>query len=440
MIIIPEKVNYIINKLEANGFEAFAVGGCIRDSLLFKTPQDWDITTSAKPEELMNIFHKTIPTGLQHGTVTVVLEEESFEVTTYRTEGDYIDNRHPSEVIFVSSLEEDLSRRDFTINAMAYSENRGLKDPFKGSEDLKNHIIRCVGEPNKRFQEDALRMLRAIRFKCQLSFEIEQETLASIKLNHRLIKNISFERTRDELCKILLSETPSNGFILLKDTNILEIVLPELKQCLGFNQYNPHHDKDVFHHILEVVDYCPKDLILRLSALLHDISKLQCFSLDEKGIGHFYGHNVDSAEKAVEILKRLKFDNCTIDRVKILVKEHSMNLNEAKTSTIKKFISRVGMENIDRWVELKKADLKAHSHAMDYTDIFNVEEKIKNIINSKEPLSIKDLNISGKDIINLGVNPGKEIGIILNKLLELVLENPELNSKDKLIDYAERML
>lgn len=440
MIIIPKKVNYIINKLEANGFEAFAVGGCIRDSLLFKTPQDWDITTSAKPEEVMNIFHKTIPTGLQHGTITVVLEEESFEVTTYRTEGDYIDNRHPSEVNFVSSLDEDLSRRDFTINAMAYSENRGLKDPFKGLEDLKNHIIRCVGEPNKRFQEDALRMLRAIRFKCQLNFEIEQETLASIKLNNRLIKNISFERIRDELCKILLSETPSDGFILLKDTNMLEIVLPELKQCLGFNQHNPHHDKDVFHHILEVVDYCPKDLILRLSALLHDISKPQCFSLDEKGIGHFYGHNVGSVEKAEEILKRLKFDNNTIDRVKILVKEHSMELNEAKTSTIKKFISRVGMENIDRLLELKKADLKAHSHAMDYTDIFNIEERIKNIISSKEPLSIKDLSISGKDIISLGINPGKEIGIILNKLLELVLENPDLNSKDKLIDYAERML
>lgn len=440
MIIVPEKVNYIINKLEANAFEAFAVGGCIRDSLLDKKPQDWDITTNAKPDEVMNIFHKTIPTGLQHGTITVVLDEESFEVTTYRTEEEYIDNRHPSKVNFVSLLEEDLSRRDFTINAMAYSENRGLKDPFKGLEDLKNHTIRCVGEPNKRFQEDALRMLRAIRFKCQLGFKIEQETLESIGRNYSLIKNISSERIRDELCKILLSETPSHGFILLKDTGILEIVLPELKQCLGFNQYNPHHNKDVFHHILEVVDYCPKDLILRLSALLHDILKPQCFSLDEKGIGHFYGHNVKSAEKAEEILKRLKFDNSTIDRVKILVKEHSMELQEAKPSAVKKFISRVGLENIDRWLELKKADLKVHSHTLDYTYLLNIENRLKNIINSKEPLSIKDLNISGKDIINLGIKPGKEIGIILNKLLELVLENPELNSKDKLIDYAERML
>jgi len=295
-------VDFRINKLDENGFEAFAVGGCVRDSILNKVPGDWDMTTSALPENIISIFDKTIPTGMKHGTITIIIDKESFEVTTYRIDGDYKDNRRPDQVEFVTSIKEDLSRRDFTINAMAYNHKEGLIDFFNGKEDLQSRIIRCVGDANTRFKEDALRMLRAIRFSAQLEFSIEEETFKAIANNSHLIKAISQERIREELTKILLSEKPSYAFINLEKSGILKHILPEIQKMAGFDQRNPHHDKDIFMHTLSVVDNTPKDKNLRLAALFHDIAKPVTFSVDNKGIGHFYGHGKIGTEITEKVL------------------------------------------------------------------------------------------------------------------------------------------
>ena len=309
---------------------AYIVGGSVRDFKIgISEPKDYDITTNALPEEIIKIFDKTIPTGIQHGTVTVMINGQGYEVTTYRIDGEYLDNRRPEGVTFVSNLKEDLARRDFTINALAFNEENGLIDYFGGIEDLNSKIIRAVGEPNKRFQEDALRMLRAIRFAARLDFHIEEKTLNGIKTNCNLILNVSNERIRDELCKILISDNPSKALRLLEETKILALILPELQAAVGFNQQNPHHDKDIFEHILAVVENCPAKLNLRVAGLLHDIAKPQCFTIDKEGIGHFYGHDRKGAVLSEQILRRLKFDNESISKISTLVKEHMNVLRKA---------------------------------------------------------------------------------------------------------------
>lgn len=439
-ITIPGNVKYIIDEFYKNNYEAFMVGGCIRDALLCKTPKDYDIATSAKPEITEKLFEKTIPTGIKHGTVTVLIANEPYEVTTYRTEGEYKDNRRPDEVYFVSDIKEDLSRRDFTINAFAYNSREGLKDFFGGMNDLNNKLIRSVGDANKRFNEDALRMLRAIRFSTQLNFDIEENTLNAITDNKDLIKNISAERIRDELCKILISKNVRKGLNLLKECGLLQIIIPEIVPSIGFDQKNMHHFEDVFNHTLSVIEKCPEDLNIRLAALLHDIGKPDVFFLDDNGNGRFFGHNTKSEKIARDILNRLRFDNKTIKTVCILVREHMNVLDNASNLAIKRLINRVSKENIYSLLALQKADiLSLKDPSVALYKVSDMKNKIDNIINSNTPLTVKDLAIDGGKLIKeLQIKPGKLVGDILNHLLELVLKNPELNNYDSLLIEAKK--
>ncbi|WP_040215125.1 CCA tRNA nucleotidyltransferase [Clostridium polynesiense] len=439
IINLPHKVDFIINELYRNGFEAFAVGGCVRDSLLSRTPGDWDIATNALPDDIIDVFNKTIPTGMKHGTITVLIEKEPFEVTTYRVDGEYKDNRRPEKVEFVSSIQEDLSRRDFTINAMAYNYREGLIDHFNGQQDLNNKIIRSVGNADLRFKEDALRMLRCIRFSAQLQFSIEEDTFNSMIKNSSLIKNISHERIRTELNKILLCEKPSSAFIQLEKSSLLKYILPEVQKMVGFDQKNPHHDKDIFIHTLTVMDNTPKDLYLRLAGLFHDIAKPVTFSMDKKGIGHFYGHDKVGTELTEKILRRLTYDNKTVDIVKKLVREHMIMFDRPKDKTIKKLINRIGSKNMPLLFQLQRADLRSSAPPFDYSNIEYMEKKSELILENKEPLSIKDLNITGENLMKeLNLQQGKTIGDILNYLLDRVLENPELNDYNKLLNLAKK--
>lgn len=441
-IEIPKNAQYIIDTFYNNNYEAFLVGGCIRDSLLGKKPKDFDIATSAIPTVTETLFKKTVPTGIKHGTVTVIVDNEPFEVTTYRTEGTYKDNRRPDDVSFVTHIEEDLSRRDFTINAFAYNSKEGLKDYFNGIDDLNKKIIRTVGNSDLRFNEDALRMLRAIRFSSQLDFEIDDTTFKSIKNNKNLIVNVSMERIRDELCKLLISNNPRKGLNYLKESGILNIILPELIPCIGFNQKNKYHYEDVFEHTLSVIEKCPKDLTVRLSALLHDIGKPNCFFIDDNGNGRFFGHNVKSENIAESILSRFKFDNKTIKSVCILVREHMNVLENPSNLAIKRLINRVFIENIDLLFALQEADIKSLKlYEEPLKKLKIMIDKTNFILNSKEPLSTKDLTIDGKTLINeLNLKPGKIIGDTLNYLLQMVLENPAMNTKEILLEKSKKFL
>ncbi|EPY2311618.1 CCA tRNA nucleotidyltransferase [Clostridium sporogenes] len=441
-IQIPKGVKYIINTLQENNHEAYIVGGAVRDSLLERKVNDWDITTSANPQEVVNIFenlgYKIIPTGLKHGTVTILINSIGYEVTTFRIDGEYEDNRHPKEVKFTSNLKEDLKRRDLTINAMAYNDKTGLVDYFNGLEDLNNKIVRCVGNSKDRFNEDSLRMLRCIRFASQLNFDMEKSTKFNIRELSKNINNVSMERIRDELCKILVSSQPVYGIRNIVELNLVDYIIPELKDCVGFQQHNKHHDKDVYGHILSVVENVPNKLELRLAALLHDIGKSKCFSIGDNGQGHFYGHQKISADMTKDILKRLKFDNKTIDKVDKLVYNHMTRYNKLRIPSIKKFINKVGIDNLDDLFELQIADIKGSAkeyHSFD--NVLNLKIKCEKILSEKQPLTIKDLDIDGHDLMKLGIKQGKEIGIVLNKLLDIILENPNLNNKEDLIKIVE---
>jgi len=438
---IPRSVEYILNHLEYNGYNAYLVGGSTRDIFNYKNPKDYDICSNATPEQVKKLFNKVILTGERHGTVTIVLNNEHYEITTLRKDGIYKDNRNPEEVYFTNDLKEDVSRRDFTMNSICIDVNRNVYDYYGGIKDIENKIIRCVGNSDDRFNEDSLRMMRAIRLSAQHNFTIEENTFKSIIKNAYLIQMISKERIKDELCKILMSDNPSNGIRLLQETGLLQYIIPELCKCVGFEQHNHNHDKDVFEHILSVVDNTPPILNIRLSALLHDIAKPMCFTLDENNIGHFYYHHIEGEKLTEEILTRLKFDNKTINDVKILVKEHMFSFNEKdkiKTSVIKKFINRVGIDNLENLFCLRIADIKG-SKNKDQSKIDNViflVGECHRIIAEKQPLTVKDLKINGYDLIGLGVNQGLIIGKILNELLEKVLENYELNNRDVLLEIV----
>lgn len=438
----PKDVDYIINKLNENKFEAFLVGGCVRDSLLSIKPKDFDITTNALPEQVIKLFSKTIPTGLKHGTVTVLLNSIPYEVTTYRIDGDYKDNRRPEEVKFVSSLKDDLSRRDFTINALAYNDRHGLQDFFNGKDDLSQKLIRAVGDADKRFKEDALRMLRAIRFSCQLEFDIEKKTLEAIEVNNFLILNISSERIRDELCKILLSPNPSRGFRLLNSTGILNLILPNLQETVNFNQHTPYHDKDVFEHTLSVLEKVPSKLHLKLAALFHDIGKPKCFFIGDDGLGHFYEHQNVGMNLSMQILKNLSFDNDTISKVSLLVKEHMNILIKPKDSAIKRLINRLGEDLIFDLFELQKADILSSAPPFKVLDdLAYTEKRSKEILESSEPLNKSSLCIDGNIIMeHLNIKPGKIIGELLDYLMDIVIEDPNLNNKNQLLTLVKEYL
>lgn len=444
-IKLPIEVQFILGLLKGQNFKAYVVGGCVRDSLLEKIPNDWDIATNASPDEVIKLFRKTgytiIPTGMKHGTVTIVIHGVGYEVTTFRKDGDYSDNRHPNNVQFVDDLKEDLSRRDFTINAMAYNEQEGLIDYFNGIDDINNKIVRCVGNPLDRFNEDALRMMRAIRFSCQLGFNLQQDVIDAICSLKDNIQYISIERIRDELCKILISDNPTDGIKHLVQSGLMEYIIPELYETLNFNQHNIHHDKDVFNHIMTVVENIEPVLDLRLSALLHDIGKPRCFTIGENGQGHFYSHHKISADMSREILRRLKFDNKTIDKVSLLVYEHMSRYDKLRTPNTKKFINRVGINNLESLFSLQIADIKGSAKEyQNFDNVLKLKEQCYKILNENQPLSTKDLKINGRDLMDIGFKQGKRIGETLIYLLEEVIENPELNDKDVLINIAKRRI
>lgn len=439
-IKLPEKVKIILERLIANGFEGYAVGGCVRDSLLGREPHDWDITTSAAPCQVKELFSHTFDTGIEHGTVTVLIGSEGFEVTTYRIDGAYTDGRHPSEVQFTSSLKEDLRRRDFTINAMAYNERAGLVDLFGGVKDLEKGVIRCVGDAGERFGEDALRMLRAVRFSAQLGFEIETQTAAAIRELAATLKKISAERIQAELVKLLESPHP-DWFRKAWETGITAVILPEFDRMMDQPQNNAHHIYSVGEHTLETMRQIPENKVLRLTMLMHDMGKTECAVLDEKGIYHFHGHAAYSADIAKKLMKRLKFDNETAGQVYRLVACHSL-YPEAEPEGVRKGIYQIGEELFPLFLEVKRADVMGQSPAvrqakLSYLD--QVRRIYEEILERGDCLSLKSLAVTGNDLIRDGVKPGPALGDILNKLLEEVLEHPEKNEKEYLLEKSRSL-
>ncbi len=433
-IELPQKVDWIIDTLMEAGFEAYAVGGCVRDTMLGKEPQDWDITTSAKPEEVKALFKKTIDTGIEHGTVTVMIGHEGFEVTTYRIDGKYEDSRHPKEVIFTPSLLEDLKRRDFTINAMAYNNREGLVDAFDGIGDLNQKMIRCVGAPLERFREDALRMMRAVRFAAQLGFSIEDATKAAILKLAPTLEKISAERIQAELVKLLMSDHPEE-MRTLYETGITAVMLPEFDAMMQTGQNNPHHIYTVGEHTISALQNIEKDKVLRLTMLLHDVAKPICRTESEDKIHHFYGHPKKGSEMARVILRRLKFDNDTIDRVCRLVLWHDDNPPVSEKS-IRRAMVRLGIEAYPAIFAVKRADILAQSDYNREKKLSYVEEYeacYRMILEKKQCLTLKDLAVTGKDLIEAGISPGPQLGKTLKELLEFVLEEPEANTKEILL-------
>ncbi len=440
-IRLPDKVKYIITQLEAAGYEAYAVGGCVRDSLLGREPSDWDVTTSAKPQQVKEVFRHTIDTGIQHGTVTVMLDREGFEVTTYRIDGEYEDSRHPREVVFTANLIEDLKRRDFTINAFAYNNQSGIVDAFDGMKDLDRGIIRCVGEAEERFGEDALRMLRAVRFSAQLGFAIAEDTQTAIQKLAPNLQNISAERIQAELVKLLLSDNPDS----MRDAyelGITRIILPELDIAFATAQHNPHHQYTVGEHLMQSLLHTRADKSLRIAALLHDIGKPSVKTTDEEGIDHFRGHVEVSEQMAVDILKRLKFDNDTIDKVQKYVRYHDYK-PEPDAKSVRRAINKIGAEYFPQIMEIRRADTLAQSSYQREEKLARIDEIERiytEIMEKNQCISLKTLEITGNDLIALGVPKGKQIGAILNQLLDEVLQNPENNMHAYLIEKAKELV
>ncbi len=428
MIIMPQYVETTIEKIESYGYEAFLVGGCLRDIMLGEKPNDFDITTNAHPDKIEEIFcqYKTVNIGKEFGTIIVIQDEGNIEITTYRTESDYKDGRRPSEVLFSDNILEDLSRRDFTMNSLAYNKKSGIVDPFNGREDINNKIVRTVGNPTERFKEDHLRILRGIRFSTQLDFRIEDNTFGAMVDHGGSIKNISTERVYNELVKILLSEIPSRGIKLMLYTDILNCIIPELISSVDFDQKTPHHNKDVFKHSLCVLDSVPPILSLRFAALLHDIAKPHTFTLDGENIGHFYGHDKASGHMAKDILTRLRAPNHIIETVLLIINDHMSHHNDIKEKGLKRLIGRVGIDNIFNLLELQKAD-RLCSADKDIEYLLERERSIRSILEFEEPYEKSQIVIDGNDITELGYKQGKIVGEILEYALDIVIENPELN-------------
>ena len=356
---LPEHVNRIIHRLQKEGYDAYAVGGCVRDTLLGREPKDWDITTSARPEIVKSLFSHTIDTGIQHGTVTIMLDHVGYEVTTYRIDGEYEDSRHPKEVIFTGNLVEDLKRRDFTINAMAYNDESGLVDAFEGEQDLKKGIIRCVGNPHDRFGEDALRMLRAVRFAAQLGFSIEERTKVAVADLAPTLAKVSAERIQMELVKLLTSANPQE-MREVYELGLSRVFLPEFDRMMETPQHNKHHMYTVGEHTIHALEAISEDKVLRLAILLHDVAKPLCITTDEEGQDHFKGHPQEGAKMAKEILRRLKFDNDTIAQVSRLIRYHD-DRPEGQMKAVRRAVNRIGEDLFPLYLEVQKADMLAQS-------------------------------------------------------------------------------
>lgn len=436
-IEVPAPVYFIIQELEKHGHEAYMVGGCVRDSVLGRKPHDYDICISATPDEILQAFpyEEIIPTGLQHGTVTILINKEPFEVTTYRIDGDYSDNRRPDNVTFTKNLVEDLRRRDFTINAMAYNPKTGLIDPFNGMEDIKYKKIRCVGSAEDRFNEDVLRILRAIRFEAQLNFAGLPETMFEIERQYERLKNISIERINSEFCKIVASEQFCVELVLYP--NVFSLFIPELKDLIGFQQNNPYHAYDVFNHTVHAIEKCESDdLVVRLAVFFHDFGKPHSYQDGEDGIRHFKGHGKVSAEITDAIMKRLRFDNETRNNVVELVYYHDATFEVGK-KYVKRWLNKIGEKQFRRLLEVRKADIKGQKP--DYEEsriekVNNIENILDEILQEQECFSLKDLAVNGNDVKKtMSLKEGKDVGYWLSEILKRVIDGELENNRDDLI-------
>ena len=439
-INIPQKAAEILRTLGEAGYEAYVVGGCVRDSILGRKPGDWDITTSAQPEEVKALFHRTVDTGIQHGTVTVMMGKEGFEVTTYRVDGEYHDGRHPDAVTFTRSLEEDLKRRDFTINAMAYHPDHGLVDLFGGMDDIEKKMIRCVGDPVERFTEDALRMLRAVRFSAQLGFEVENRTKEALGKMAGNLEHVSAERIQTELVKLLTSDHP-DYLRIAYETGLTAQFLPEFDVCMETEQNTPHHCYTVGEHILKSLVNMEPDRLLRITMLFHDIAKPVVKKTDENGRDHFKTHG-DAGEKLTgKILRRLKFDNATIRNTCRLIRYHDLRPG-VEPEEVRRAVNLIGEDLFPLYLKVQRADLLAQSTYRREEKIARLEgvtETYRGILSRRECTSLKMLAVTGRDLIQAGHPAGPELGELLEKLLDRVLSDPELNHREKLLAIAEEI-
>jgi tRNA nucleotidyltransferase (CCA-adding enzyme) len=444
-IVIEPGAAALLRQLHQAGYSAYVVGGCVRDALLGREPNDWDICTSATPDQVLALFgaQSCILTGLKHGTVTVRRGEQNYEVTTFRTEGAYSDGRHPDSVAFVADVRQDLARRDFTINAMAYNEDEGLIDPFGGLYDLRDRrAVRAVGNASARFEEDALRILRMLRFAAQLRFTIDRETYVSALMHRKRLAHVSMERQREELTKLLCAERPSPWI----DPEILDETIPEFAPCMGFSQMNASHRWDLWGHLMRTVDNVPAEPALRFAALLHDIAKPACYT--PGSTQPFYGHAAASAEAARTIMRRLKASNELTDTVCLLIEYHTMTLPEqpdALRREAKRYLNQIGPENLRRLVALRCADCAAHGdvtgrmlrQAATAQQLLGEAEEI---LRSGACYHTRQLAVTGRDLIDaLGLTPGRAVGVLLDALLEEVLEERLPNERDALLAEAERL-
>lgn len=439
-IFIPENVKIVMDRLEQGGYEAFLVGGCVRDAVLGKIPRDYDIATSAVPEEVKSCLgeYNVIDTGVKHGTVTVVSGDDYIEVTTFRIDGEYSDHRRPDSVKFSGNLADDLSRRDFTINAMAYNPKTGIIDNFGGQRDLFMQKIRCVGEPAVRFSEDALRIMRALRFASELNFEIDEVTAAAVHNMKRLLTEISVERLSKELELLITGMAPAE--VLVSFADVISMIMPEIRPCIGFDQHSRYHVYDVWKHTAVALEHSFNDREVRLALLLHDIAKPKCFVLDEEGNGHFPGHEQEGAEMAAEILRRMRFSNDTVNCVSELVKYHYVTPVD-DDSVVKRLLATVGTRDFFKLTEVMKGDSRAkQGFCFERVQILeNMEKRAERIIAAKECISIPQLKVNGTDIASLGAE-GRRIGDILNNLLSLVIEGRISNIRAELIKAAKGMI
>ncbi len=437
MVKMPKEVQIALETLENAKFEAYIVGGCVRDYLMGLEPSDIDVTTSALPEEVKAVFaeHRTIETGIKHGTVTVIIDNLPIEITTFRVEDEYLDGRHPSGVTFTRSLREDAARRDFTMNAIAMDLRGKFYDFFGGKQDIEDGIIRCVGNPAQRFEEDALRIMRAVRFASITGFEIEQKTLYAAQKCKSQLDKISAERIRVELDKLLCGKNAKK--VLLENTDILEAVLPELGEMKDFDQKNPHHIYDVLEHTAVAVENISAEPMLRLATLFHDVGKPRCFSLNEAGIGHFYGHAKVSTDMTRIIMARLKYDNETKRQVLKLVECHDIQI-ELTEKAVKRALNKLGVDLMNKLIMLKRADNLAQSpkfsDRQEYYD--RLESLVQKVLDEEACFSMKDLAVDGSMLIEAGMKPGKELGDTLKRLLDAVIEGEIINDREKLLEFA----
>lgn len=436
-IIIPKDVEKIIEHLNSAGYEAYVVGGCVRDSIMEKAPHDWDVCTSATPEVVKSLFSHTTDYGMKHGTITVFADKEGYEITTFRAETDYSDHRHPDTVEFVTDLNSDLSRRDFTINALAYNNESQLIDVFNGLDDIRNQIIRCVGNADERFKEDALRILRALRFAATLGFDIEDKTSEAIHYNVHLLKYIAEERKRDELMKLLGGNYTTK--ILLEYSDVIAEVIPEIQLCVGFNQNNRYHCYDVYEHMVHAVENGITP-IEKFALLIHDIGKPHCYTEDKKG-GHFYGHPAISEEIAKNVVSHLKFDNDSKKTILELVKYHDIEIPITKKSVLK-LLNRLGEERALQLMDVKLADILAHAPGtqdalIEKWKIFN--RLLGEVLVEEDCFSRKNLAVNGNDIKALGVAEGPEIGQIIQTLMDEITSEQIANEKEVLLNRANEL-